>query len=57
MFAGTLIMASSGPVLGLQDCPVMLPDISARIQEGLSAGCAAEAKHHLRTAVLQDNQS
>lgn len=31
--AGTLVMAAAGPVVGMQDYPVILPDVLSEIQQ------------------------
>lgn len=46
VFPGVLIMPSSGPVLGLHDCPVMLPNTIAQFQHawaGMSTQAAASS--------------
>jgi hypothetical protein len=35
-----LLMASSGPVSGLQDCPVLLPNVLPALQEAWDAAAA-----------------
>jgi hypothetical protein len=43
---GMLLVARSGPVVGLQNCPVLLPDVLPALQEAW--GAAAEVAAHAR---------
>lgn len=49
-------MASSGPVLGLQDCPVMLPDILTKFRQAWASMANLEP-HPAATAALEVAQS
>jgi len=49
--AGSLIMASSGPVLGLQDCPVVLPNVLPEFRQTCQqlASAQQELKEQLKS--------
>eukprot|EP00775_Hariotina_reticulata_P007249 gene7249-7462_t len=44
---GTLIMASSGPVLGLQDCPLLLPDVLTALQQAWGDMASSTTPHSM----------